>query len=460
MASFPDITAWANAPSLTAATLPATRADLKVLIVGAGPAGIAAARALKQAQIPFSGMERAPAVGGLWDNTNPWSPAYDNLVTNSSVATTHLGMPVPCTGEKYLARPRALAYLKTLAADSGVPDHFEFHCEVREAHKQADGAWRVRFFNHRTHTESSRDYRAVILACGHQSADSAKYPEALWAQAQAHLPEVLHSAHYRSPEPFAGKKVLIVGMGNSGSEIATELARHAQRTLIAARTPPWIAPLYVLGKPSDEFVVSGKELPPWLEIPFYRCLQWWYVGRKLPRNYPRPLYQILDRLPISDRGIVALLRSGAVQLKRNVVGFSAGSAQFERDTPEAIDAVIFATGYRRQIPFLAEGYSPFGKEKFIPSLLLFHPRERGLIFMPEVIVTQGAWPMYAEQAQTVAAYLAAEARNTPRVCRFDTLRLQTNPEMKGHLFKLADEYHVHPKRYSERLAEFRQWITD
>ena len=328
---------------------------------------------------------------------------------------------------------------------------------------QADNTWTATLRHTTTGATTVSIYRAVIVATGAQSRSTAYLPADLKQQAtDAGIPAI-HSCDYREPSSYTDKTVLIVGLGNSASEIATEVSRVTKRTLVAVRSTPWIVPLRLFGVPAD--VVAGTPLGPhWLEMFFFNCLQRLYIGHPTSLGFPKPPnHRLLDRLPVSDRGIAQALRTGRVQVRPTVAHIGTAGVTFEGAAgaeAENVDAIIFATGYRQHFPFLPPGSRTFDE---LPDLVLtlFHPDETGLIFMPEIVVPQGAWPTFTHQAEAIVQYLLADAERSKRCVEFNARRhvRYASPDNKGKLFCAADKWHADPHVYHRMLTDFAHWMA-
>ncbi|MCB0416966.1 MAG: NAD(P)/FAD-dependent oxidoreductase [Bdellovibrionaceae bacterium] len=443
--------------SCPARTLVPTNARLPILVIGTGPAGLATMDALKRRGISFVGVDSAAGFGGMWLQSNPNSAAYNHLVTNSSKATTHLGMEHEPGTPDFLTHAQALAYLQRFAETRLVGSSVVFNTKVESAkYDPVANYWNVRFGS-----GSSSQYRAVIVATGHNTPANAVIPKRLLDQAQAAQIPYLHSSRYRDPADFVDGATLIVGFGNSGAEIATAISEQNPETYISIRSPRWLVPDYVGRTPADEFANSGFPLPHWLEMLGFHLIQRVTVGHPSRIGIGTPDHGLLDRLPVADRGIAQAIRDERVHLRSDIKEITPdGKVIFVDSSQPALSPsrIIFATGYRREYPFLAGQYGNLEDPNFYLSFSVFHPDHRGLSFLPELVVPQGAWPLFVEQANAIAAYYAAEALGGGHVELFDSLRGMPNPDFKGHIFSRADQWHVDPKRVTELLRAYSEWI--
>lgn len=456
---------WLELP-LGAETSPLhhTNKNLPVLVIGAGPAGLAVMRALKEQGIPFRAVERHSEVGGLWNRDNPYSVAYDSVVTNASKATMSLGFPFPKEWPPYLSHQHANIYLGEYAKKFGLIPNIDFQTEVTRLEPTGQGTWRAQKRNGQGYS-STEEYRAVIAASGFHNRVNRRLPDKIWDRIEEKYR--IHSSDYKNPERYRGKRVLVWGVGNSGAEIAGEVSKVAARTVIAVRSTPWVAPLWVglknwryLRIPADVFA-KGHLFPHSVEMWLFRQLQWLLVGHpEHDLGFPPLDHDILDKLPISDRGLVEGIKQKRITIRSNVRSVKDRRVAFEdpNQASEEFDEFIFATGYHRRYPFLPEAFRDLDREDLELGFHLFHPTEPGLVYMPEMVVPQGAWPIFWQQAQTIAAYFAAESQGLPNVADYNRRRGLPNPDFKGPIFRLADDFHADAEKYENALREFREWI--
>jgi len=454
--------AWLRQPG-NAPPLPRTDTQLPVLVVGAGPAGMAAMSALRRAGVEFEGVEFHSSVGGIWDQSNPLSSVYDSLTTNTSRYTTHLGAAMPREWPDYPHHRQALGYLERFADESGILPRIRFLTSFEGARKSDRQTWIAALRSVGEHKSDAREYRAIIAATGIHNKKSRVFPEALRAEAIASGLDVIHSCDYRNPARYAGKRVLVVGLGVSGTDIASEISRVAARTLLSFRSAPWIVPANVLGRPGDLAALGPTSwLPFWLQRESFRVIRAMTIGSPQRVGLPVPTHRLLDRFAVTDRGIVQALKTNRVTLRSTVAAIEAGVAYFDDDhqDPEPIDAVLFATGYQRVYPML-EGLSSgeMSLSEIFP-FLIFHPHDPALAFMAETITPTGCWPVFLEQGRALAAFFAAEQRNTHNFAAFNARRLNPSPDFKGKWYREADGFHVEVRTYTRALRKLTGWLSD
>ncbi len=232
----------------------------KVCVIGAGSSGIAVAKALHDRAIPFDCFEMSDRVGGLWifRNRTGRSPAYRSLRTNTSrERTAYADFPMPPDYPDFPHHSQMAAYFDAYVDRFGLRERITFNTAVAHAARLASGRWRVTLG-----TGEAREYDALIVANGHHWEPRWPEPPIPGRFAGA----VLHSHDYIDPgEPVDthGKRVVVVGMGNSAMDIACELSAPgvAERVYLSARRGAWIVPKYLFGRPLDRLGVTHPLVP-------------------------------------------------------------------------------------------------------------------------------------------------------------------------------------------------------
>jgi cation diffusion facilitator CzcD-associated flavoprotein CzcO len=444
----------------SAEPLPRTDSHVPVLVVGAGPAGLAAMAALRQAGVEFEGVEFHSQVGGIWDQSNPLSSVYDSLTTNTSRYTMHLGSAMPSTWPDYPHHRQAHGYLERFAEEAGILPRIRFLTSFEGARKSERQTWIAALRSVGEHQSNAREYRAILIATGMHNKKNRVYPEPLRTQAVASGLDVIHSSEYRDAVRYVGKRVLVVGLGVSGTDIANEVSRVAARTVLSFRSVPWIVPLNFLGRPGDLAALSStSRLPFRLQRDFFRVVRAMTVGDPRRLGLPSPTDGLWDRFALSDRGIVEALRTKRVTAYQHVVAIENGVAYFDDGHSEPVDAVIFATGYERKYPLLDSTIS--GGQALSDALpfLIFHATDPSLACLSEVISPCGCWPIFREQGRALAAFFAAEQEEASTAAPFNARRLLPSPDVKRDWYKKADGFHVNAGAYLQTLQKLTSWLS-
>lgn len=440
-----------------------TNASLPILVVGAGPAGLAAMAALARAGVDFVGVERHERPGGIWDVSNPASSVYGGMRTVTSRYTSHLGQSMPSDWPEFVPHERVHEYLLGFSRDEHLTSRIRCRTAFVGAEKPSSRNWQVKLQDVEHDRLERQEFRAIIFATGAFNQSTLNYPQKLRDEALACGIQAIHSSEYKDPADFAGKRVLVVGIGNSGSDIATKVSEVAQRTLIAVRTDPWINPQTAFGVPCDKLAADAPAwLPEWYRLGLFHFVRRLKVGSHKRLGLTKPSHALNDRLPVTDRGIVDAVRSGRIAMRSNASGFRDGNAHFTDSAhpAEPIDAVIFATGFVRNYPLLCAAGATVNEVADALSFLIFHRSEPGLAYMAETVGLRGCWPVFVEQARAIAAYYAAEASDASRVRRFNARRSLASPDFKGTLFRGADRFHVDYNLYQGALRELAAWLSE
>ena len=235
----------------------------RVAVIGAGAAGLCAARHLLARGVEVVVYELGTCIGGLWvfNNDNGIAPAYQSLHLNSEAkVTAYRDYPFPQDGPLYPDHRQVRGYLESYAEKFGVKPHIRFNSRVVDVAPLAGDRWRVKL-----EAGAGGDFDAVVVGSGHQSAPS--HPG--WRN--DFTGEYLHSHSYRIPEPFRGKRVLVVGMGNSAVDIASDICVVTESTTISARSPVLVMPRMLFGVPTSR--VLGKLEKNWMPWPVRRTIR-------------------------------------------------------------------------------------------------------------------------------------------------------------------------------------------
>ncbi len=237
----------------------------RVCVIGAGSSGIAACQALQARGIPFDCFEAGSSVGGNWryGNDNGMSSAYRSLHAKSSRrGMQYAAFPMPDDYPDYLSHEMVARYLDDFVDHFGFRGSIRFRTEVIRVEPAPGGGWDVTARSRETGAERTGRYGAVLVANGHHW--DPRLPA--FPGAGAFAGEQIHSHQYRGPEPFAGKRVLVLGTGNSACDVAADCSRLGARTLIAVRAGAHIIPRYLAGRPADHLTLmrAGPMLPLWL----------------------------------------------------------------------------------------------------------------------------------------------------------------------------------------------------
>ena len=312
--------------------------DNEVIIIGAGPAGLATAGCLAQRGMRAQVIEAAADVGASWRGH------YDRLRLHTLKAWSALpGMPFPRNTPRYPSRRQMVDYLDAYARRHGIsPDFGERVLKVTAA----GGGWTAV-----TASGKSHGARHMVVATGANRCPRMPDVEGR----QLFMGAVLHSQAYRNATPFSGQRVLVVGLGNSGAEIALDLAQQGTSVALSVRSPQNIVYRDVLGVPVHLTALLLSQLPARWGDAVSVALRDMTVGdlRRwgIRTSAMGPMRQVREtgRAPLIDTGTVAAIRRGEIAVHPGIVRFLPHGVAFTDGSEAAFDAVIFATGYQAQV---------------------------------------------------------------------------------------------------------------
>ncbi|MFB4309062.1 flavin-containing monooxygenase [Actinomadura sp. GTD37] len=372
----------------------------RVAVIGAGPAGLAAGKALRDAGVETVLYERGDRPGGLWVRGAGLSPAYASLHLNTSKGRTEFAdFPMPRHWPDYPSADRVAGYLGDYAERFGVVPHIRFRSTVASvARDGADGPWAVT-----TESGDTGRYDAVVVASGHnwdpRWPDPPPPGDFTGAQMHAHA--------YRDAEQFRGRRVLVVGMGNSAMDIAVD-ASHTARgpVLLSARRGVHIVPKYLFGRPSDATGGALAVLPWRVRQRVAETMLRLAVGRPQDYGLPAPAGGLFENHPTISDTILHRLTHGEVAARPGLDRFDGDTAVFAGGAADPVDVVVWATGYRVSVPFLPRGLVGDDPERLPLYKRVFHLDDPSLAFVGLMQSTGAALPVVEAQAKLAAAYFS------------------------------------------------------
>lgn len=408
-----------------------TDARDKYCIIGAGPSGLAAAAALSARGVAYDHYERHSAVGGIWDLDNPGTPMYESAhFISSKTQSAFPGHPMPNDFPDYPRRDQILEYLRGFAAKHGLVPKIRFGSHVSRVVQEGQ---RVSV----SVDGQSRSYRGVICCSGMN-----------WNPIEPKLPgqfdgEVRHSVSYRSAKEFEGKRVLIVGLGNTGADIACDAARTAAATYVSIRRGYYFVPKHVFGKPADVFAAEGPHLPLFLEIPIFGLLQRLLVGDTQKLGMPRPDHRILEAHPLVNDQLLHHLRHGDAEFVADLERYDGNAVVLRDGRRLEVDLVLFATGYQRNLPYLAPECLPESGHAAANFLTTFNPKARRIFTLGFTELNGALYPHLTRLAGVIAHLAHAELAASNDVDKFFQFAQRANFDLSGGRRMLKSARHSH-----------------
>ena len=401
-----------------------------VAIVGAGPAGLSVARMFRRYGVDYDQFERHSGVGGLWDIDNPGTPMYESAhFISSRDLSGFYDYPMPASFADYPTRRQILSYTRQFADDFGLLDAIRLGNGVTRIDADGD-KWLVT-----TSDGTTARYRGVVCASG------TNWHPRIPVHPGHFDGEIRHAVTYRSAREFDGKRVLVVGLGNSAADIGCDAAQSADAAFISTRRGYHVIPKHLFGVPVDQLDDGPVALPRCIERPLMTALLRLLVGDVTRWGLPKPDHKLFESHPLLNSQLLHHLQHGDITVKPEVERFDGTDVVFVDGSREQIDLVLYATGYEMRIPYVDDTLFEWNGDRPAQYLTAFNRRHRNLFTLGYIETNSSAYTLFDSVSNLIAQYLAAQDSDPALAARFDDLIAHDTPDLSGGLSLVRSDRH-------------------
>jgi hypothetical protein len=365
----------------------------KIAIIGAGFSGLAVMNALQQRGIAFDGFEADQQLGGNW-----YHGVYETVHIISSKKTTQFSeYPMPADYPDFPSAAQILDYLNSYADHFRLRPQIQFNTKVESIAPAANDCWTLRLSNGETRT-----YGGVVIANGHHwDCRRPSYPGEFNGQ-------IIHSKDYKNPEILKGKRVLVIGGGNSACDIAVESARFGESAHISMRRGYWIVPKLMFGVPFFEISSKLDWLPLRLQRLVIQALLRIFVGRYESYGLQAPQSKLFDHHPTINSQLLYFLKHGRIVPHPDVARYDGKVVEFVDGSRAEFDLIVTATGFHLSLPLLPDGLVEW--QNGIPQLIggILPPQTKNLYIFGIQQVRYGIGPLVSASAAALCTLIETQ----------------------------------------------------
>ena len=386
-----------------------------VCIIGAGSSGITAAQVLTARGVDVDVYEMGSGVGGNWrfGNDNGLSSAYRSLHINTSrQLMEYAAYPMPEDLPDYPSHWQIAQYFDDFVDHFGLRDRIRFRTEVVKVEPVAGHGYDVTVRSRNEHGEPSepetRRYAHVVVANGHHW--DPRWPEPSFPGAEDFPGTQIHAHYYKTPDVLEGRRVLVLGIGNSATDIAVEASRVAERTFLAMRRGAHIVPKFVFGIPTDHLTDGPiARTPTFVQQTAMAALLRATQGRITDYGLPRPDHRVLHAHPTVSDDLLTRLGHGDLTVLPNIDRFEGSKVFFVDGSAHEVDVVVYCTGYKVSFPFLDDRVVRAADNHVDLYRRVVDPDHRGLYFVGLIQPIGAIMPLAEAQSHWVADLVTGEA---------------------------------------------------
>jgi cation diffusion facilitator CzcD-associated flavoprotein CzcO len=307
----------------------------KQLIIGAGFVGLGIAEALQKANIPYDQVDASDDLGGNW-----YHGVYETAhIISSRRVTEFTHFPMPPHYPDFPSAKQMREYLNSFADHFNLRKQIELNCPVIWVKPRENNLWEVNFEN-----QPPRIYKGIIICNGHHWCK--RFPEFTGT----FNGDIIHTKDYKHPDQLRGKRVLVIGGGNSACDVAAEAARVASKSVLSLRESVWFIPKSFAGIPATDWIRGW--MPQWYQRLFAYGIIRLTFGKHSDYGLPKPQHRIFSKHPTLNNEVPYYLKHGKIIYKPGVVTLDGWEVEFKDGTREEFDLIVCGTGYHLAYPFL------------------------------------------------------------------------------------------------------------
>jgi hypothetical protein len=375
-----------------------------VAVIGAGPSGLAAAKAVLDAGLQLTVFEAGPGVGGNWrfsDEVGHSSVFETTHIISSKLLSQYHDFAMPAHYPDYPSHRQLLAYFEAYAQRFNLLSHMQFGARVTACVPTTDGAWDVTT-QLADGVERMQRFDALMVANGH-------HYKPRWPQYPGQFTgEFLHSHSFKRAAPFAGKRVLVIGGGNSAADIAVETSRVSAAAHISWRRGYWIVPKFLLGAPPDVTNLKLLWMPAALRRFVSERLLLLTQGKNEAIGLPAPDHRLGQTHPLINSELYYFVRHGKITPHGEIARFEGQTVHFQQGDAIEVDTLICATGYWIDHPFFDKALIDFSRGSVPLYLRMLPAHLRNLYFIGLFQPLGCIWPAAELQAKIAARHITGQ----------------------------------------------------
>lgn len=384
----------------------------KYLIIGTGPCGISALRSFAKHGIPVDCAELNANVGGQWDIKNPNSSMYESAhIISSRTVQEYKEFPFPEGTADYPHHSVIGKYLNDYVDNFNLRRHIQFNTKVIKTKRLGENSWEVKL---EVGGEIlTKKYKGIVVANGVFSLPN----RPKFKGEETFTGEIIHSADYKEASVFAGKRVLIIGAGNSGCDIAVDAVHRAKYIDMSVRRGYYFVPKYLFGKPAD--IVGGKiNLPRRIDLKIKKRILKMFTGDPVKYGFPKPHYELFESHPVVNSLIIHHLGHGDLDIMKDIERIEGSTVHFKDGESKDYDLILLATGFKLNYTFIDKENLNWVNNSPKLFMNIFHPKYDDLFVLGMVEATGVGFEGRYNQAEIIARYIKNLDMNPAKIQRF------------------------------------------